>query len=107
MEPTLEEKKIIELTEIIAIKDDIAKTDESIIESLKEQIRILKDIRECDAKMNLYNKSIIASLKSQINFLKSQINLFESNANGFSKGMIAGAIITSIIYFIINLIFHI
>jgi hypothetical protein len=100
MEPTLEEKKIIELTEIIAIKDDIAKTDESIIQSLKEQIRILKDIRECDAKMDLYNKSIIASLKSQI-------NLFESNANRFSKGVIAGAIITSIIYFIINLIFHI
>lgn len=100
MEPTLEEKKIIELTEIIAIKDDITKTDESIIQSLKEQIRILKDIRECDAKMDLYNKSIIASLKSQI-------NLFESNANGFSKGVIAGAIITSIIYFIINLIFHI
>lgn len=91
---TLADKKIIELTEIIALKDSIAKTDESIIESLKEQVQISKDIAECDNRMDLYNKSVIANLRSQIDYL-------QSNANGFSKGVIAGAIVVSIIYFII------
>ena len=91
---TLADKKIIELTEIIALKDSISKTDESIIQSLKEQVQISKDIAECDNRMDLYNKSVIANLRSQIDYL-------ESNANGFSKGVIAGAIVASIIYFII------
>ena len=91
---TLADKKIIELTEIIALKDSISKTDESIIQSLKEQVQISKDIAECDNRMDLYNKCVIANLRSQIDYL-------ESNANGFNKGVIAGAIVASIIYFII------
>jgi hypothetical protein len=100
MKSTASEKKIIELTEIITLKDNIAKTDESIIQSLKEQVRILKDINECNDRMDLYNKSVITSLKARLDSPKP-------NTNSFSYGMLLGAVLVIIFSVIIHLIFKI
>lgn len=95
---TAADKKIIELTETIALKNSISETDEAIIELLKEQVKIAKGIIECNSRMDSYNKGIIASLRTELDECKP-------NSNGFAKGIIIGGIVVSVIYFIIDLSF--